>query len=497
MRVISTRLAHGLVVLPLLVGLTGSAQTAPPFAEESSSVTTYEPSAADFPNPERGFYDQYRGWDRVIDPGSEYFPKVRELRELRRQGISLLRVYYLIPEFRGRSLSSEFLATFERQLDRARRAGVKLIPLFAYSFPTGPDSLVPGLRTDAPVGTVLRHIDDLEPTVEQNSDVIAFWDAGFIGPWGEWHTSSSGLVGSKSRYDAANAKTRRIARSLFEMVPRERMITLRYLRHKLDLFTDRPLTEGSAFAGTARARAGAKNDCFLASDDDWGTYYPNDPASIQRQKDFLHQDNLFVPQGGETCNSAADAQPYIGCANAVDQLSYLRFSTINISFEEKVLQGWKDGGCYDQIARRLGYRLELVSSTLPAGVRRGSDLELSFTVENTGFASPYNPRRLELVLRDKTTGRVVRLAVNEGTPAPSDPAADPRFWLPGETTTVDVDVPVPDKLAAGTYEVLLNLPDPEPRLRSRAAYSIRLANLETWEPATGFNSLRQDLTITD
>lgn len=475
--------------------LVACSQSEQSFELESQAITTYQPSNTNFPNPERGFYKQYVGWDKKVNPTWEYFPDVSTLRQLRGQGVSLLRAYYVIPEFRDEPLSSEFLTTFANQLRIARQGGVKVIPLFAYSFPTSSDWNNPNVNGDASVSTILTHLENLRTTLQTNADVIAFWDAGFIGPWGEWHSSSNGLLGTSNRYDEANTKTKQIMNKLLEVVPSNRMITLRYVRHKVDFFGDTPLTKDQAFRGTSRARVGAKNDCFLASDDDWGTYYPNDPASIQEQKDFLHQDNLFVPQGGETCNFAEDAQPYIDCPNALAELAYMRFSTLNFEFEQNVLQGWKDGGCYNGIARRFGYRFELVRSSIPSSLSKSSNLIMGFDIKNVGFASPYNPRRLELILRNRATKQIFKIVLNSGSLTPSNQTYDPRFWQPNTTTKININRALPSDLPVGTYDVLLNLPDPSVNLRTRVAYAIRFANLGTWESTTGYNSLLRSINV--
>jgi len=47
----------------------------------------------------------------------------------------------------------------------------------------------------------------------------------------------------------------------------------------------------------------------------------------------------------------------------------------------------------------------------------------------------------------------------------------------------------------GAYELYLNLPDPEESLYSNPAYSVRLANKDVWEAATGYNSLLHQVKI--
>ena len=97
------------------------------------------------------------------------------------------------------------------------------------------------------------------------------------------------------------------------------MLALRHPRLKTDLYGSEPLTPREAFTGIPKARVGAHNNCFLASATDYGTWSKN----IIAEKAFYHQDNLFVPQTGETCNFDEAAQPFITCENAFRELAYL------------------------------------------------------------------------------------------------------------------------------------------------------------------------------
>jgi hypothetical protein len=47
----------------------------------------------------------------------------------------------------------------------------------------------------------------------------------------------------------------------------------------------------------------------------------------------------------------------------------------------------------------------------------------------------------------------------------------------------------------GRYDVLRSLPDPEPTLRGRPEYSIRLANTETWETGSGYSNLKAQVRV--
>jgi hypothetical protein len=456
----------------------GAARQAEPTA---THTVTYQEDSTSFPNPERGFYRQLT----PMWTGTARFPlNATTLAAYRSEGITLLRAYYLIDEFRSQPLSTAALDAIRADLSAVRTAGIKIMLRFAYNFPTNEAEMLAAL--DATESRVLGHIQQLAPVLQDNADVIAFVEAGFIGAWGEWHHSSNHLIDEDH---STNASSRAIVDQLLAALPARRMIALRYPYHKQEFYGSAALTPAEAFSGAGKARVGAHNDCFLANDIDGGTYSvpPNFEPQIEVTKQYLHADNRFVPQGGETCAVDASAQPYIGCPNALIDLARMRWSAINVEYHPGVIARWQSDGCLDEVRRRLGFRLRLLSAVLPTEVREERPLTIEATVANSGFAAPYNPRDVELVLRRNGSGTLHRLAL----------AVDPRFWLGGETHVLSGTVTLPPAIEAGSYQMLLNLPDPEPALRPRPEYSVRLANVGTWEPATGFNSLLATLTVTE
>jgi hypothetical protein len=268
--------------------------------------------------------------------------------------------------------------------------------------------------------------------------------------------------------------TREIVEKILAVLPPDRMLALRYPRLKTDLYGPAPLTTQEAFSPVPKARIGAHNDCFLASKTDWGTWSKN----VVAEKAFYHQDNLFVPQGGETCNFKEDAQPFVGCENALQELEYQRFNSLNSRYHMDVLNSWTKGGCMSEIRRRLGYRFRLVDSSAQVA---GRELRVTVTVRNEGFGSLYNPRPVVLVLRERATGRI------EQVPAPTDP----RRWMPSESTTFRVSA----TLAPGEYDILLHLPDGAPSLRDRPEFAVRFANSGVWESDSGMNRLVERAVI--
>ncbi|MGE3957085.1 MAG: DUF4832 domain-containing protein [Vicinamibacterales bacterium] len=450
-------------------------------------ITTYRTSTEVLANPERGFY---RG-KAPLFVGTERQPlDERVLRALRSEGITLVRAYYVLDEFMDAPLPAPTLQAIDADFSTVRRAGVKVIPRFVYSYPCigalepCDDAALSGIRTDPGVDRVLAHMDALAPVLRGNADVIAFVEAGFIGAWGEWHHSSSGLL---NRDNTPNANSSVLIDRLLWAVPDSRKVALRTPLLKQAFTGPDPLTPAQAHQTTAQARLGQHNDCFLHGPFD-GLLQTGYDSKLAWLKKFLHYDNRFVPQGGETCappdSEPQQPVPHARCEIALRELEIARYDVINIEYHPAVVDLWRREGCFAEVQNRLGYRFRLVESRIRPGVRGGEPFSGQVTIVNDGWSAPYNPRLAEVVARHQTSGRLVRLAVQ----------GDPRTWMPGEPVTVTFSGTLP--LETGAWELFLNLPDPDPRLYANPDFSIRLANEDVWEPATGFNRLLVTVAVT-
>jgi hypothetical protein len=420
-------------------------------------TVTFQETDEDIINPERGF-----------SRFAEVSVSQDTLNSGRAQRHSVFGLMITMRDVREAPLSEAFLARIQAAFDRGRAAGVKFIPRFRY------DSSAAG--RDAPLALVLQHIEQLKPLLHANKDLIVNVEAGFIGAWGEWHSSANDLTG-KSFGSEVNDKTRAIVAALLKAVPADRMIAIRTPRYKKQLMGDeRNLAPEEAFSGSDRARIGFHNDCFLASPTDTGTY-----ATGQRQVelDWLHKETRYVPHQGETCSAAEAARPFIACENAIREMDYTNWRTLNIGWHPAVYEHWEAEGCMGEIRRRLGYRFVLKSAKAPRTLTPGATLRLALEVANTGFATPLNERPVEAVLRHVGTGRTHVLALD----------ADPRRWWNGETRNNTFSVQLPADVTRGEYDLFMNLPDAAPTLRKDPRYSIRFANVGMWEESTGFNKL--------
>lgn len=449
------RKTRGLIVVASLVAclaLFAGADNAGQIA-----VKTYAPDDGQaFSNPERGLYIQFTS-QAERDPLS-----LEALAPMHEQDLTLmLRMYYL-KTFRDRSLSDKQLDMIRSDFGVMREAGVKCVLRFAYSQAIG--------EPDAPIDVVLGHMDQLRPIIEDNADVILTVQAGFVGAWGEWHASTNDLA------EPQNAK--QIIHKWLDVLPPSRIVQLRTPRQKWMVLDDKAaITAEQAFADTPIARLGHHNDCFISSETDVGTY-----EDIETEKKYLGNETKFVPMGGETCALTH----FSDSDNARKEMQNLHFTYLNLGYHPEVLEKWRSDGFFQEVARRLGYRLSLTSFSAPADGTPGSDLSVKITLVNAGFAAPCNPRPVQLILQ--------HIGADYEHVLPID--SDPRTWLPGSPISIDAQLQVPGDLPPGEYKILLALPDPARTLRDNPAYAIRLANPGLWDRATGRNDLGVTLNVT-
>jgi hypothetical protein len=186
--------------------------------------------------------------------------------------------------------------------------------------------------------------------------------------------------------------------------------------------------------------------------------------------------------GGETCGVYL---PRSGCASALDEMQKFHYSYLNSGYHENVIAGFKSNGCYYNIQNRMGYRLELLNFVYPSIASLSSAFTISFKINNSGFACPFNKRIVYLVFRNTINAAEYPVALK----------TDIRFWASGTQTTVSESIQLPYGILTGTYRVYLNLPDLSQTLNKRPEYSIRLANNGLWETSTGYNNLQVTMTV--
>ncbi len=447
----------------LLFGLYGSAQTA---------NVSYTASSALFSNPERGFYK----YSAAHSDNYSVLSQATLTNYRVNNNISVIFRYYYLEGFTSSPISASYLANMQTDFDRLRNAGLKVVIRFAYSDDEGASP------RDASKAQILAHINQLKPLLEANADVIMAMQAGFIGSWGEWYYTSQAEFGGYGYNDtgltnANRANRKAIVDALLAALPATRMVQLRTPIMKRDMYGTAAVTTTQAFNETAVARLGHHNDCFLASEDDYGTY---EQPSIDFP--YLEQDSKFTPVGGETC---AINSPRSDCATALQEMAKYHWSWLNADYHPGVLENFTDQGCTNEITKRLGYRFELKSGAFSQAASAGGTMNVTIKLFNRGFASPFNERNAYIVLKNTTTNQVYAVQM----------AADPRLWLGVNEITVSENIQLPTNMPAGSYKLYLHLPDASPSLATKPEFAIRMANESMWEAATGYNNLNHTVTV--
>ena len=271
---------------------------------------------------------------------------------------------------------------------------------------------------------------------------------------------------------------------LLEALPEGRVVQVRTPQYKQEYLrlNGKPttaLTAANAYTNGIAARIGHHNDCFMASETDYGTY-----QNVTEDKKYLGQEGLYLPMGGETC--PPDGVSPADCSKAQEEMRNLRWSYLNSDYYKGVNDRWIAQGCMDKIKREMGYRFVLTSGEYTTNVTPGHLLKVVLRVKNEGYAAPFNPRAVELVLRNVSDQTTYVLPLD----------VDPRKWKPDMESTIEIEAGLPTDMPIGDYDIYLNLPDPMETLRDNPDYSIQLANEGVWEAETGYNSLLMRINVT-
>jgi hypothetical protein len=227
----------------------GSSISSPPGAGGTAALTvpsdpaphwtqTFLPSDADFPNPDRGFYSSTT-WDFLGEWDADGVQRAWSA------GRRLLMARVQLDAWRDADLPPSLLALLSQRLDQVRAAGMKVTLLFNYDFSEA--------GQDATSERIRQHLRQLKPVLAANAAVIPFMRAGFIGAWGEWHSSASGnsCTGRPEAAACAAAEAHRliVRDALLENVPETTQLAIRYPTDLMRWYSDPP---AAAPAGSAQ-----------------------------------------------------------------------------------------------------------------------------------------------------------------------------------------------------------------------------------------------------
>ena len=421
----------------------------------------YAESDKAFPNPERGFYfvDDFNSpADNPVGANT--------ISVNRRFNRTIAYHGYYLTDYMESDIAEDYLELIRKNMQVLRNGGAKCVIRFAYKT----DMYETGHPWDASPQWVARHIEQVKPILQEYGDVILVYQAGYVGVWGEWYYTDYFVSGPQTPEEHALRK--QVTDAMLEALPKDRQIALRTpmfarMMYAQD-YTD-TLTIATAHDGSDRSRLSAFNDCFGASQSDQGTF------SGSESREFWKKNTKYVFMGGETCAMSN----FCKCEQTLQDMEDYHWTYLNSEYNTDVISRWRNTGCYDEIERRLGYRLSLSDVWQTITAAAGEDFRVVLKIKNTGFSALINPRDVELVLVD-----------GKGNKTVFEQEDDPRFWFAGETVTLDKTVKIPAD-ASGICKLYLNLPDPKETLHDNPLFSIRLANDDIWDEETGYNKIAE------
>lgn len=375
-------------------------------------------------NPARGFYVQF---DTA---------RTAKMSTLRESGVTLALLTFDLRDFTGRDISEEKLAELRAALLIARQNGLMVIFRVAYCFSSREE-----YKDPSGLALIKRHIVQIAPVLNEYSDIILCVQAGFLGPWGEWH--SSGLLTGDEALDALLRNE--ILESLLTVLDEKITVDVRRPRFARDAIA----------AGLDGARLGVHNDALLSTADDMGTY--DDPEFTREEELLWISENLPCGVNGGEMPKVGE---YSACDNALRELAALRLTYLNSRYNTEVLDTWNAGTLNGQnalsyIGARLGYRFLLKNAKLPVRFSAEDTIKIRFTLKNAGFAAISRSCTTEVII--KCGGGVYTYPVGgvdfKALGPDAESIIETRVKLPGELSGNTVEIGLKIKLEGGCKEV--------------------------------------------
>lgn len=393
-------------------------------------------------NPARGFYYQ-------LDSSEKEIPE-----EIEENNIRLVLLTFDLQEEKGKEVSDEKITELEESLSMLSEAGLKVIFRAAYGF--GSEY---AYEDPENIETIVGHIRQIAAVLNKYKGTVLTVQAGMLGPYGEWHHSNH----MEAEEEGRESRNRIIAKWLEEL---EGTVTVDIRRPRF--------IRDAVEAGIEGTRLGIHNDALLAGDDDMGTY---DAEGFTRQQEleWMGENIRFGFNGGEMpCISE-----YTNPNNVLSEFSKMHVSYLNSTYNEEVLEQWKnleiDGeNAYNVIERKLGYRFGMKECKINDGLRAFHSIKFDAVLENTGFAPIVSGYQLYIVAEAGNEKFLYQ---------PKDVSLS--NMLAGEIAKVDIEIPVTeliDKENDFKENIRLGILISDSKVPLEEGEGVRLANDEIeWE----------------
>ena len=332
-----------------------------------------------------------RGWYRIYT----YRLEEESWEEpVRYPGESLALTLFNVGACKDEDFSRAVLDRIDQMLERFEMLGFDLILRICYD--TEGKGMV---REPSLFSQVKKHVAQLAPLLKKHANHIYVYQGLLVGSWGEMHESKFLLP--------------QYLKELTEAFLRE-------TEGKIKLSIRKPVQYRIAFSeGQERKRLGFFNDGMLGSGTHLGTFAPEtagrgnwkEPWSQEEEVKFMAPFIDEVPYGGEVLLPPMPLAP----ETILETLRILRVSYLNSTHDAALLEEWKQKSYagttfFAYVGERLGYRF-LIRNIQG---KWGKNMELTVTIENSGFGSCYENTEIVILGRADEHASPVTLGTLNG-----------------------------------------------------------------------------------
>lgn len=361
----------------------------------------YTDSLVELVNPERGYYLStdvtldVGNHDQIVNSANTFKNNILDANYT--LGLVNFNLYY----YNSNNSIVSVLNLLNDYTEVFNNSGIKLIVKFYYSVePTNFEY-------------IYNHIETLKSYFYDNSDSIYAVELGFIGRNGEF---------SNSNFDTKEYRNSVISLTL-NNTPSNMKVLLRNVGYYQDFIDSTEYVDMEYGLNTEilNNKLGFYDSTYAQSSTD-GLFPSDDREYETKWVSYVNRYSMF---GGYSNNSLS---------SKYDEMNKLHFNFL--------------GGDYDaNLGKYLGYRYVLVESKLPENIKQGSNLNISFSIDNVGYGTLIYKRNVEIILE------------NNGKYYVTNTNIDPRTWMFGETSLNNLNLKVPQSLKTGTWNVYVRMPD--------------------------------------
>jgi Domain of unknown function (DUF4832) len=209
---------------------------------------------------------------------------------------------------------------------------------------------------------------------------------------------------------------------------------------------------------------------------------PTDSGTFENASDRPYAKQLTenAAFGGETCENA-ETPVRNTCADILSEGAQYHLAWLNINYAPTVLNKWKADGCFSEVSRSMGYRLQLDGVSHASEAAAGQTITVNVDLRNVGWARIFSARKLVATFVHNTTGATFSAAAGNLQTLSSQATA---------STRQSITVAVPAGTAKGSYTLHLSAPDIHSATATDPRFAVRFANADdnakgqAWDSAT-------------